>query len=135
MVWLLKENIVNFAKMKSPISKYQRILLRKAATIFMVTASAIGSFAALGDGKIKGTEKGKTLNSAKKGYANTNFSLKSNYQYRGSQILNEHNEESFIMLNTNITLQKGNTTYIMPLKKKVIFENVKFSLNHYNNNY
>ena len=121
--------------MKSLISKYQRILLRKAATIFMVTATALGSFAALGDGKIKGSEKGKSLTTAKKVYSNTNFSLKSNYQYRGSQILNEHNEESFIMLNTNITLQKGNTTYIMPLKKKVIFEKVKFTLNHYNSNY
>lgn len=31
------------------------------------------------------------------------------------------------MLNTVVTYQKGNTTYIMPLKKKVFLEKINFN--------
>ncbi len=122
--------------MNSKTKKYQSLLLRKSATLLLITASTLAAFASLGEGKNK--DKGNTniLLTPKKTFAtHNNFSLKSNYQFRGSQIINENNDESFIMLNTNITVQKGNTTYIMPLKKKVILKKVKFSFNQYNSRY
>ncbi len=35
----------------------------------------------------------------------------------------------YINLNTVITYQKGNTTYIMPLKKKVLLDKITFNPN------
>ena len=132
---LFKKN-VNFVLMNFQISTYQRIILRKVSTILLISCTAIGSFAALGDGKMKKTEKEKHLLSFKNtGNSLNGFSLKSGYQYRGSQILTEQNEDNFFMINTNITYQKGNATYIMPLKKKVLLEKVKFSINQYNDRY
>lgn len=118
--------------MSFPISKYRRIILRKVATIMLVTSTAIGSFAALGDGKIKGKHLLSTKNT---GNSLHGFSLKSGYQFRGSQIITEQKEANFFMINTNITYQKGNATYITPLKKKVILDKVKFSINQYNDRY
>ena len=56
------------------------------------------------------------------------FSLKSGNVYRGSQVINAEPQVKYIRINTTVTLQKGNTTYIVPLKKKVILQNVKFNI-------
>ncbi len=122
--------------MNSKLKKYKSLLLRKSATLLLIAASTFVAFASLGDGKTKDKDKKNILLSPKKSFTSIkDFTLKSNYQFRGSQIINEQNDEPFIMLNTNITVQKGNTTYIMPLKKKVILEKVKFTLNQYNSRY
>ena len=55
------------------------------------------------------------------------FSLRSGYAYRGSQVLNT-SAKKYIRLNTVVTLQKGNSTYIVPLKRKVVLEKVKIQL-------
>jgi hypothetical protein len=98
---------------------------RKAVTLFLMIAFTAGAFATLGDGK--GKDKNKSLFSSQRmsirpGY----FSLKSDNQYRGSIVIDQSSR--FIFLNTSITYQKGNTTYIVPLKKKVILENVKLRI-------
>jgi hypothetical protein len=103
-----------------------RFLQRKVVTILLLASSAIGAFATLGDGK--GKDKNKTLLSTQKISIRPGvFTLKSGYHYRGSEIINQE-ASHFIFLNTIITYQKGNTTYIVPLKKKVILENVRFKL-------
>jgi hypothetical protein len=56
------------------------------------------------------------------------FSLKSGYTYRGNQVINTNQETKYIRLNTTVTMQKGNTTYIVPLKKKVLLQNVKLDI-------
>jgi len=98
---------------------------RKAVTLLLVVTFAAGAFATLGDGK--GKDKNKSLFANQKvsirpGY----FSLKSGNQYRGSVVIDQSSR--FIFLNTSVTYQKGNTTYIVPLNKKVILENVKLKL-------
>jgi hypothetical protein len=103
-----------------------RFLQRKVVTILLLASSAIGAFATLGDGK--GKDKNKTLLSTQRiSITPGSFTLKSGYHYRGSEIINQE-ASRFIFLNTTITYQKGNTTYIVPLKKKVILENVHFKL-------
>ncbi len=98
---------------------------RKAVTLFLMVAFTAGAFATLGDGKSK--DKNKSLFPSQKvsirpGY----FSLKSGNGYRGSFVIDQ--ESRFILLNTSVTYQKGNTTYIVPLKKKVILQNVTLKI-------
>ncbi|HRF18024.1 MAG TPA: hypothetical protein PK977_07640, partial [Chitinophagaceae bacterium] len=56
------------------------------------------------------------------------FSLRSGYSYRGNQVINAGAEKRYINLNATVKVQKGNTTYIVPLKKKVVVANVKIDL-------
>lgn len=105
----------------NPISK------RKLVTIICITASLV-TFAALGDGKNDGGKKAqqKSLLSVKTApYNFKNFSLKSRYNYRGNNIFSA--QEKYITLNTVATYQKGNTTYILPMKKKVLLDKIKFN--------
>lgn len=100
------------------------VLRRKVATIVLLTAFAVAAFATLGDDGNKGLkDKGKHLLSGLE-TKTTNFnkfSLKSGYVFRGSQVLNQNN--SYISLNTVYTYTKGNTTYIMPVKSKILLKN------------
>jgi len=96
----------------------KRLLKRKIATVLMISAS-MAAFATLGDG---GKKEGRTeirLNA--KG-----LSLRSTYNYRGSNLQLQSRQGKFILLNTVVTYQKGNATYVMPLKKKVLIDKIKF---------
>src|ERR1700730_8862656 len=104
--------------MKTDRKTILRFLQRKVVTILLLASSAVGAFATLGDGK--GKDKNKTLLSTQRlNITPGSFTLKSGYNYRGNQIINLE-ASRFIFLNTTITFQKGHTTYIVPLKKKVI---------------
>lgn len=100
---------------------------KKLAVTLLVAFSAIASFATLGDGKKKtGASKSSLLSS--KSTSAGSFSLRSGYTYRGNQVINTKKQTNYISLNTVVTYQKGNTTYIVPLKKKVVLNNVKIEL-------
>jgi hypothetical protein len=101
-----------------------KVLRRKLATAICVTAS-FAAFATLGDGGKKTTSNPNLL-SYKTPSKIHSFSLKSGYNYRGNNLLNNTGDRS-IMLNTVVTYQKGNTTYILPLKKKVFLDKVKIN--------
>ena len=92
-------------------------IARRTTVGFLLAAYAISAFAVLGD---KGKTKTRSLLSNQT-YAITpgSFSLKSNYNFRGSQIINTTKSDQYISLNTVVTYQKGNATYIVPLKKKI----------------
>ena len=110
--------------MKLPAEIFKILIKRKLAIALLVTIS-VTAFATLGDGKKKGQKKG--YSSGKFAYSAKNFNLRSNYNYKGINLLNTSKTEKFIMLNTTVSYQKGNATYIMPLKKKVILSKVKFN--------
>ena len=112
--------------MKTDRKTILRFLTRKVVTILLLASSAIGAFATLGDGKGKDKNKG-LLSNQTITILPGSFTLKSGYNYRGSQIINQE-ASRFIFLNTTITYQKGHTTYIVPLKKKVRLENVHFKI-------
>ncbi len=103
------------------------IIVRKIATGALITAS-LAAFANLGDGgKRSFTHHKNLLTDHSVSYNFKTFSLKSGYSYRGDNIFAMPKCDSrFIMLNTVVTYQKGNTTYILPLKKKVLLDKINF---------
>ncbi|HVF81572.1 MAG TPA: hypothetical protein VM884_06545 [Flavisolibacter sp.] len=101
----------------------KRIIKRKIATAVLISAS-VAAFATLGD------DGGKTLKN--KGsvllpYSAKNFSLRSNYNYKSNNFFSEPEKKNFILLNKVITLQKGNASFVMPLKKLPLMGKIKFA--------
>ncbi|HUQ96458.1 MAG TPA: hypothetical protein VM010_02250 [Chitinophagaceae bacterium] len=103
------------------------IIKRKLATALFIGLS-VAAFATLGDGSKKSTSvKNRNLLSSRSADLNyKTFSLKSGYTFRGNSFLNTTEKSRYIMLNTVMTYQKGNTTYILPLKKKLLLGKVTF---------
>ena len=89
------------------------VLTRKLATLFLIGLS-VAAFATLGDGKSKG--KRSSLLNSKPTITPGKFTLKSGYQYRGSQIINQQTQNNTFTRNSLVTYQKGNMTYILPVK-------------------
>jgi len=106
-----------------------RFLAKKLAVVLLVAVSAAGAFATLGDGKKKAaiTPKGSLLSDRTSG-SNGFFTLKSGYTYKGNQVLNSSADKKYISLNTVVTVQRGNTTYVVPLKKKAVIDKVKIEI-------
>ena len=99
---------------------------RKTATLLLIAVSTVAAFATLGDGKSK---KGNaSLLNNKYAVTPGKFSLKSGYQYRGSQIINQSRTDNTITLNSVVTYQKGHMTYLVPVKTVVNTSKVKLSL-------
>ncbi len=105
-----------------------RIIGRKAAIITLIAVSAVASFATLGDGKAKKSSSKSSLLSTKSPFKPGSFSLRSGYTYRGTKVINNTVDKRYINLNTVVTMQKGRTTFIVPLKKKVVFDKVKIDI-------
>lgn len=108
--------------MKLTATKIKRLIKRKIATVVLVTAY-IAAFATLGD---DGGKKG-TRTTASEFNART-FSLRTPYNFKSNSLFSTcYKPQKFIMLNTVVTYQKGNATYILPLKKKVLLNKIKFN--------
>ena len=99
--------------MKNYQNIFKLVLTRKLATLFLIGLS-VAAFATLGDGKSKG--KRSSLLNSKLTITPGKFTLKSGYQYRGSQIINQQNQNNTFTRNSLVTYQKGNMTYILPVK-------------------
>ena len=95
----------------------KRFLKFKIATAVLIMAS-VAAFATLGDG-------GKKFSTGKTSVSKS-FSLRTTHNYRANNLF-KGNQPRYITLNTVVTYQKGNATYIVPLKKKVILDKVKFN--------
>ena len=107
-------------------------IARRIIPVFLLAASAISAFAILGDkGRTPKTNRS-FLSNQNFAVNSTSFSLKSRYNFRGSQIINPDATTEYINLNTVITYQKGNTTYVVPLKKKIFITttNAGFTIHH-----
>lgn len=105
---------------------HKNSLGKKLAVLMLLAITCVGAFASLGDGKKKAGNGSSLL-------LNTNntkgsFSLRSTYKYRGSQVINTQAEKRVIRLNTVVTVQRGNTTYVVPLKKNVLLGNIKIDI-------
>jgi hypothetical protein len=80
----------------------------------------VAAFATLGDGKSKNTRPvKKSLLSNKTSLRPGYFTLSSGYNFRGTQVINTE-DTRYINLNTVVNFQNGHTSYIIPLKKKVV---------------
>ena len=107
-------------------TELNRLIKRKLATAVLIMASVV-AFATLGDPGKKNQKTGLLSINKAANYSHKSFSLKSGFNYRGSNIFSIPERSKFIMLNTTITYQKGNDTYILPLKKKVFLDKVKIT--------
>jgi hypothetical protein len=107
--------------MKLTATKIKRLIKRKLATAVLVTAS-VAAFATLGDG---GGKKGTKLSNSD--FSSRTFSLRTPYNYKSYNLFSNSRPQKYIMLNTVVTYQKGNATYILPLKKKVLLDKIKFN--------
>lgn len=108
--------------MKPHTAKMNRFLLRKAATLVLVSAS-VAAFATLGDDsgkKLKSTS-ASVLLPAK------SFSLRSNYNYRSNNLFSTPAKKETIMLNRTVSYQQGNTAYVLPLKKMPLLGKITFN--------
>ena len=111
-------------RMKNYQNIFKLVLTRKLATLFLIGLS-VAAFATLGDGKSKG--KRSSLLNSKPTITPGKFTLKSGYQYRGSQIINQQSQNNTFTRNTLVTYQKGNMTYILPVKT-VIPQRIKVTV-------
>lgn len=96
-----------------------KALGKKLFVLLLMGSTAMAAFAITGDGKGKKSTSKKSLLTSKAALAPGEFSLRSPYKFRGSQVFGPE-ENQYINLNTVVTFQKGHTSFIMPLKKKVI---------------
>jgi hypothetical protein len=103
---------------------------KKLAVAALIAASAVSSFATLGDGKKKTTRSTSVLTANKKtSYKPGSFSLRSGFTFRGSQVMNTATtEKKVIRINTTVTLQRGSTTFTMPLNKNVVVGKIQFGI-------
>jgi hypothetical protein len=102
---------------------------RRLVTAVCITAS-VAAFATLGDGGFRKTPTpSQSLLTFKPDYGHLKtFTLKSTYNYRGNEVFSLNKPETqYVMMNTLVTYQKGNATYTLPLKKKVLLNKVKLS--------
>lgn len=104
---------------------------RRLVTAVFISAS-VASFATLGEGSFRKTPSPKqSLLAFKPNYSQLKtFTLKSTYNYRGNTVFSmDKTEEKYVMMNTYVTYQKGNSIYTLPLKKKVLLNKVKLGGN------
>ena len=90
----------------------------------LLISASVCAFATLGDDSGKKTKK---ESSVLLPYSSKNFSLRSNYNYKGNNFFSTPEKKSFIMLNPVITYHKGNAAYVLPLKKMPLMGKIKFT--------
>ena len=114
-------------QMNHPKLTIMRSAVKKLVVFCVIAGTAVASFATLGDGN-KNPGHSKTALLSSKTFRSSSFSLRSGYTYRGNQVISPEVKKSYINLNTTVTYQKGNTTFIVPLKKKVLLSNIKIDI-------
>ena len=105
------------------------IIKRKLVTLLLITAS-VAAFATLGDsgGKKRVTSNNKNLLVLTPTYNYKVFSLRTGYNYRGKSIISNTNTAGrYIQLNSVVTYQKGNSTFILPIKKTLLLDKIRFN--------
>ena len=117
MVWFLALFFIIFV----PVLRNPKISFRNSLQRVLVCTVLIGlavlTFASMGGGK-----KSKTT-AVKNDFVpirTTNgFTLKSDPLYKGSSIISQEKNKNTLVMNSLMTYQKGNTTFIMPYQQKI----------------
>ncbi len=101
---------------------------KKLGIILLFACTGFGAFATLGDGNKRSEKPKNSLLSSRTNTRPGSFSLKSGYNYRGNYVINNETGKRTIRLNTVVTVQKGRTTFIVPLKKNVVLNRVRLDI-------
>ena len=96
-----------------------KIAGKKLTVLAFIAASAVAAFATLGDGNKKSSSRS-LLSTKKTLYKPGTFSLRSGYAFRGTQILSNTSQKKYISLSTSVSVQRGNSIVIVPLRKNVV---------------
>lgn len=99
------------------------VLKRKIVTALLLAVS-VAAFATLGDG---GKKAKKGTGSVLLPYSAKTFSLRSNYNYKSNRLFAEPQKRAFITLNKVVTYQRGNASFVMPLKKSPLMGRIRFT--------
>lgn len=113
--------------MSQTINIFTGFKSRKVLALALASLLGVGAFATLGDGTAKKSTNKNILSDKSIFIKHGSFSLRSGYNYRGNNVINPEKQDVYINLNTVATFQKGNRTYILPIKSKVLLPNVKLS--------
>lgn len=104
---------------------------RKQILTALCVVFSVGAFATLGNGRgnpTLGVSNSRSFSIRPQFNVNQRFTLRSGLSYSADRLLTEDEPRVRINLNTTVTYQRGNTTYIVPLKKKpVLLDKVKFN--------
>lgn len=106
---------------------YRPGLLAKTMLLGLFLSVGIVSFASLGLGKKKKASAASKLMSGKTLGFNGTLSLKSGYDFRGKTVLATE-QPKVIQLTTDVTMQAGKNSFILPFKKNVLVNKVKIEL-------
>jgi uncharacterized lipoprotein YehR (DUF1307 family) len=88
------------------------------------THIAMGSFTGSSEDKTKGIYSLKNFN--KTFYKSNNpFSIRSGYQYKGTEVLSQKKDTNGITFNSVLRFEKGNTTYVYPYKHHIAVSKFK----------
>ncbi len=113
--------------------KKMLISMKKTSKILLTIAVLIGiAFSSMADRGIGRKSKNKvmlniitpstSLNSLKKSIS---FNLRLGLKYTGSLLTQQESTAKYMMSNTLVTYQKGNTVYIIPYKEKIAIPEMK----------
>lgn len=91
---------------------------KKLLASFLLVSAGILALASMGGGGSKA--KDKTVKPEFTPIRTTNgFTLKAGPVYRGSMIFGQERNKNLVSLNSIVTYQKGNTTYMIPCRYRV----------------
>jgi hypothetical protein len=99
------------------------LLMRKLATLVLLGVS-VAAFATLGDDGVKKNKK--TSYSTETVLSPRTFSLRTGYNYRSNQLITTPlpQQRQVVSLNSVATYKKGNVRYVIPLRKKVLVNQI-----------
>ena len=121
MVWFLAFIFIIFVLvLRNPKISF-RSTLQKMLVFAVLIGFAVLTFASMGGGKKSKTTPVK--NDFVPIRTSNGFTLKSGPLYRGSSIISQEKSRNTIVLNSLMTYQKGNTTFIMPYQQKISIPN------------
>lgn len=111
--------------MNQPVAIFNQS--KRWIAVLALSLFAVGAFATLGDGNKRSSHPGNGLGllssrSIKPG----SFTLRSGYDFRGSNVIST--EKKYFSITTMVNVQKGNTSYVIPLKKKVLIDNIRIDI-------
>ena len=102
----------------SQLTSIKRRKLVIALLFACATQISLGSFTGTVDEKAKSKYSLKNFNKTFYKKASP-FSLTAGFQYKGTQVMNQHRDATGTSYNSMMRFEKGNTTYIYPYKHKV----------------
>jgi hypothetical protein len=110
--------------MRNRLSPYRLLPVTQLLMLALLLFAGVAAYASLGDGKRKQSSSTRKLLSGRTLGFDGSLSLKSGYSFRGNSVLAPE-KQRVVKLNTDVTMQVGNNSFTLPLRKNVLVNKVK----------